>query len=79
MGAYKECFDINGEQIFKVIHYYDNGIPKIELKKKSEIQEGEIFVPYKEWQGKFMEGITYSMWSFGKALFTMDTQELKRL
>jgi hypothetical protein len=32
-----------------------------------------------DWDGRFMEGILYSLWGFGKALVKMDTAELKKL
>lgn len=32
-----------------------------------------------DWEGRFMEGILYSLWDFGKALAHWDTAELKKL
>lgn len=79
IGQYKEVFDINGDQIMRVITFDENGLPKVQLKKKSELVEGDNATPYKEWQGRFMEGIAYSMIDFGQALIKMDKEELNRL
>lgn len=48
IGAYKDVFDVNGEQIMRVITFDNEDLPKVQLKKKSEVKEGEIATPYQE-------------------------------
>ena len=79
IGSYREKFDVDGVRIMRVISFDDNGIPKVELKREDEISKEDIATPYKEWQGRFMEGIAYSMWDFGHSLVKMNSQDLKEL
>lgn len=79
IGSYRETFDVDGVRIMRVIKFNNQGIPHIEFKREDELEKGDIATPHKTWQGKFMEGIAYSMWDFGNALAKMNTQDLKEL
>lgn len=79
IGSYREKFDVDGVRIMRVIKFGENGMPIVELKREDELSKEDIATPYKEWQGRFMEGIAYSMWDFGYTLAKMNTQELKEL
>lgn len=80
IGKYAEKFDVDGVRIMRVIKYNEDGSPSIEFKREDELTDDDKYAtPFKEWQGRFMEGIAYSMFDFGRALIKMDTQELKEL
>ena len=79
IGSYREKFDVDGVRIMRIIKFNTNGIPEVYLKREDEVEKGEIATPYKEWQGRFMEGIAYSLWDFGNSLVKMDSKYLKEL
>lgn len=77
-GQYKQMYDENGEELV-MIFYEEDGIQKSRIAKKSEVQPGDNWSYYQEWNGRFMEGIAYTMLDFGKALAKMNFQEWKEL
>lgn len=62
IGKYVEKEDVDGVKIMRVIHFDENGAPVVTLKREDELSpEDKIVTPFKEWQGRFMEGILYSI------------------
>ena len=77
-GHYEEQYD--GEhRIVRIYTFDENGEPSVRIDTENNVQEGEIWEPYMEWTGRFMEGMAYSMLDFGKALYHMDFQKFKEL
>lgn len=84
----KQQYDpITGEKLYEIIKYHNSdntGMPYREIIKESAYnalseEEKKLANPYIEWVGQPMEGMFYGLWNFSKALFTMNTTELKRL
>lgn len=78
-GNWKEVRDENGNLFVRVITFNENDVPSVEIKLESELKEGEMWTPLKDWQGRFMEGIAWTLFDFGKALYKLDHKELKEL
>ena len=57
----------------------ENGLPTTRVDLETNVKEGETATPYVEWQGRFIEGIAYSMIDFLKAIGKMDYNEFKAL
>lgn len=78
-GQIKEVYDHNGELLCRVYTTDENGVTSFEVVPESQVDKSKYWEPHTEWQGRFMEGMLYSMWSFTKALAKMDINEWKAL
>lgn len=77
-GHYKEKYD--GEyRIVRIYTFDENGEPSVRIDTENNVQEEDIWEPYMEWTGRFMEGMAYSMLDFGNALYHIDFQKFKEL
>ena len=76
-GQYENVYDVDGVQLVRVYTFDENGIPSVEIKRESDVTESDNYEPYKEWKGKYMEGMLYTMWSFGENLVKWDQEALK--
>lgn len=79
-GAYKIQYDSNGNMKMR-IYTIDpvTGEPKVRIGLESDVKDGEYAEPYKEWEGRFMEGILWSMLDYVKAISKLDHKELQNL
>lgn len=78
-GKYTEKFNENGIRYVRVYSFDEKGIPTVRIDLETNVKEGDKWEPYVEWEGRFMEGIAYSMFSFGRELFTLDFKGLQEL
>lgn len=78
-GKYAEKFDENGVRLVRIYEFDEKGIPSVRIDLETNLKEGDKWEPYIEWQGRFMEGMLYSMASFGKAIYKLDYKGLKEL
>jgi len=60
-GQYENVYDVDGVQLVRVYTFDENGIPSVEIKRESDVTESDNYEPYKEWKGKYMEGMLYTM------------------
>ena len=77
-GHYTVVKNEDGITLMRVFTETENGV-EVEIKLETELTGNEIAEPLVEWQGRFMEGILYSMWDFTKTLCTLDFKKLKEL
>ena len=75
MGQYKEVFDAEGIRYMKKFITSENGEVTTEIVKESELQEGDYAIPMKDWEGKYMEGIAYTVVDLTKSLVKRDFDE----
>lgn len=78
-GKFVEKFDENGVRYVMIQSTGENGLPTTRVDLETNVKEGETATPYVEWQGRFIEGIAYSMIDFLKAIGKMDYNEFKAL
>lgn len=78
-GKYAEKFNEDGIRYVRIYDFDENGIPSVRIDLETNLKEGDKWEPYIEWQGRFMEGMAYSIFSFGKELFTLDFKGLQEL
>lgn len=78
-GQFKQITDENGINLVRIYEFDENGMPSFRIDLETNLKEGDKWEYHTEWQGRFMEGIAYSMFDFGKALMKMDINELKNL
>lgn len=67
-GHYVEVKDIDGVRLVRVYTEDEDGNTIVEIKREDELTGNENWEPMIDWEGRFMEGILYSLWDFGKAL-----------
>lgn len=73
-------FVTNSEGIRYVNIYTEvDGQVSVRRDLETSLTEGDVWEYVQEWQGRFMEGIAYSMIDFGKALFTMNWSQWQKL
>lgn len=78
-GQYKEKFNENGVRYVRIFEFDEKGIPSVRIDLETNLKEGDKWEPLVEWQGRFMEGMAYSIFSFGKALAHMDFNQMRAL
>lgn len=79
-GRMAEKFDENGIRYMTIYTYNpETNLPSSRVDLETNIKPGEYAEPYYEWQGRYMEGIAYSMWSMGAKLAKLDFQGLKEI
>lgn len=78
-GQYTEKFDENGVRYVRIFTFDEKGIPSVRIGLETELKPDDVWEPYIEWQGRFMEGIAYSIISFGKTLYKLDFNGFKEL
>lgn len=65
-GQYTEKFDENGVRYVRIFTFDEKGIPSVRIGLETELKPDDVWEPYIEWQGRFMEGIAYSIISLEK-------------
>lgn len=78
-GRYAEKFNEDGIRFVRIYEFDENGIPSVRIDLETNLKEGDNWEPYIEWQGRFMEGMAYSIVSFGKKLYKLDFKGLQEL
>ena len=78
-GNFAEKFDENGVKYVMIHSKGENGLPISRIDLETNVKAGETAEPYYEWQGRFVEGIAYSIVDFGNALRKMDLNEFKAM
>lgn len=78
-GQFVEKFDEKGNRIVRIYTFNENDIPTVRYDIENNVKEGETWEPVMEWQGRFMEGMFYSVWGFGSKLIKMDFKEFKEM
>ena len=76
-GQFEDIYDIDGVQLVRVYTFNEDGIPSVEIKRKTDVSETDHYEPYKEWKGRYMEGMLYTLWDFGKSVLTWDQEQMK--
>ena len=77
MGHYVEVKDIEGIRYMKKFNIENDQVTSIELVKETELKEGDYAVPFKDWEGNYMEGIAYTLWDATRSLWKRDFDDLK--
>ena len=77
IGSYKEVTEPDGTKVMKRITTDNNGNYVTEIVSESDLQEEDYAVPHKEWNSKYLEGILYTLYDAGKALYKRDWEEFK--
>lgn len=78
-GQMKVKYTDDGDMYVRVYEFDDNDNPTVRIDVESNMKPGDKYEPYMEWQGRFMEGIAYSMIDFSKKLATLDYRGLQEL
>lgn len=78
-GKYAEKFNEDGIRYVRIYEFDENGIPSVRIDLETNVKEGDKWEPYIEWQGRFMEGMLYSIFDFGKKLYKLDYKGLQEL
>lgn len=78
-GNFKEKFNEDGIRYVLIYEFDENGVPSSHIDLETNVKEGDKWEPYVEWDGRFIEGITYSIFSFIKAFYKLDYKGLKEL
>lgn len=76
MGQYKEVIDTEGNRYMRKINISDNNV-SWEIVKENELSDGDYAVPQLDWEGKYMEGIAYTIANSVSALWHRDWDEFK--
>lgn len=79
-GSYKIQYNNDGEmkvRIYSIDPVTDE--TKVRIGLESDVKDSEYFEPYKEWEGRFMEGILWSMLDYVKAVSKLNRTELQNL
>ena len=79
-GNYDYVTNDDGIRLVQVFEGEDeSGMSKYRYDLETNMTKDDNYILVKEWKGRWMEGIAYSMCSFGKALLTMDTNKWNEL
>ena len=78
-GSYKIAVDENGNKFVRRITFDENGQPIVDIILENELKEGDKWEYFYEWVGRPQEGIMWSMFSYLKALSTLNTSEFNKL
>ena len=77
-GSFELKSDQTGDR-FVLITVEDDGETYSYVEKFSNLKEGDNWQFISEWQGRFLEGIAYTMWDIGKAILSLDAKKLKTI
>lgn len=78
-GKFAEKFDSAGNRIVRIFTFDENDIPTVRYDVEQNVKPGDTWEPVMEWQGRFMEGMFYSVWDFGERLIKMDFKGFQEL
>lgn len=78
-GSYQLQSDKNGNRYVRIYTFNEDGIPSVKLDTENNLKEEDTWDYYYEWNGRFMEGIFYTLGSIGTKLIKLDYQGLKEI
>lgn len=78
-GKYAEKFNEEGVRYVRIFDFDEQGIPSVRIDLETNLKEGDAWEPYIEWEGRFMEGMAYSIIDFGKTLGKLDFKSFQEL
>lgn len=78
-GDWKIKYNNTGQMYVRIYSEDSSGNPSVRIGLVSDVQPNEYYEPYKEWEGRFMEGILWSVLDYAKSIYKLDYKELKNL
>ncbi|MBQ0113468.1 MAG: hypothetical protein KBT03_10085 [Bacteroidales bacterium] len=67
-GKYIFLKNKDGVRYVRIYTNDENGNPTYRIDLETNVKEGDVWVPCQDWQGRFIEGIAYTMWDCIKSL-----------
>lgn len=78
-GQIKIKYNDDGVMYVRVYETDDEGNVSVRIDLESNMTPQDNYEPYKEWQGRYMEGIVYSIVDLGKKIMSLDFNGMKEL
>lgn len=78
-GEFKVKYNNDGQMYVRIYSEDASGNPSVRIGLITDVQSNEYYEPYKEWEGRFMEGILWSVLDFAKSIYKLDYTEFKKL
>lgn len=78
-GQYKIKYNDDGIMYVRVYEKDSEGNPIVRIDLESNMKPNDNYEAYKEWNGRYMEGIAYTMFDLGKKIMSLDYNGMKEL